>query len=271
VRAPGGKVVARVSGINSELPEFAVWGERGMDVFRRVEERAQRRSRYECIATVDPDTGAVADFAPVARDDPDRMRAAADRLRAAPLLAQDFALGRPQGYPPAGERPVEIFLYLDFFRHWQIAEQEVARVGARIKADEALSPPEVSGALRILLDFNRLSRAAPIVDAVLPALMRAANGQRDDRWQNAAYALRMVGDLRLRAGRARDALAAYEAALSLGVNPHRTQCAIRAAHAAQDLAAMRRHLSAYAERWPLPAPLVHLRDSLAPTAEGDSV
>ena len=254
----------------SDISEFATRGERGLDVFRRVEEQAQRRYRYSCIATVNPDTGAVAAYAPVAQKHPDRMRAAADRLAGSALLAHRFSLGNPQDYPVADMSgdPLQLFVYLDFCRLWQLGEQEFARIVTALDAGAALTSPEISNVLRLALDFNRIARVEPIIDQVLPRLMQIVRRQSDDNWQNAAYSLRMIGDLRLRADRPRDALAAYEAALALGKNPHRMGLAIQAAHAAQDWNAVKRHLRAFEARWPLPETLAPIKASLTPAPEG---
>ncbi|TVR50237.1 MAG: hypothetical protein EA386_00415 [Rhodobacteraceae bacterium] len=254
----------------SDISEFATRGERGLDVFRRVEEQAQRRYRYSCIATVNPDTGAVTAHAPVAQKHPDRMRAAADRLAGSALLAHRFSLGSPQEYPAADMSgdPLHLFVYLDFCRLWQLAEQEFARAVTALDTGAALTSPEISNVLRLALDFNRIARAEPIIERVLPDLMQATRTKTDDKWQNAAYSLRMIGDLRLRADRPQDALAAYEAALALGKNPHRMGLAIQAAHAAQDWDAAKRHLRAFEARWPLPDTLAPIKASLPPAPEG---
>ncbi len=254
----------------SGLGEFAALGERGVDIFRRTDEQNQRRYRYECIATVAPDTGEVTAFVPLAENHPERMRAAAQRLAETPLLSHGFALGNPHAYPQAGmtDQPLEVFIYLDFFRVWQVAEQEISRVAALLESGATLGPSETANVLRLLLDFNRLSRATPIIGHVLPSLMMAVTKQSDDKWQNTAYSLRMIGDLNFRAGRPHDALSAYEAALALGVNPHRSSLAIRAAHAAQDIEAMKRHLATYESRWPLPKALAQLKTRTLPTPEG---
>lgn len=255
----------------SGLGEFAALGERGVDVFRRLDEQSQRRYRYECMATVAPESGEVMAFVPLAENHPERMRAAAQRLAEAPLLSHEFALGNPHAYPKADRtvQPLEIFIYLDFFRVWQIAEQEIARVCGLLDNGGTLEPSETANVLRLLLDFNRLSRASVIIGQVLPSLMQAARTQGDDKWQNTAYSLRMIGDLNFRAGRPQDALTCYEAALALGVNPHRSGLAIRAAHAAQDTEAMQRHLATYEARWPLPNALAQLKSRTWPAHEGD--
>lgn len=253
------------------LGEFAALGERGVDIFRRVEEQNQRRYRYECIATILSDTGDVTAYVPFAENHPERMRAAARRFAETPLMSHGFALGTPHAYPPFGisDDPLDVFLYLDFCRLWQLAEQEIARLSNLLDSGAVPRPAETANVLRLLLDFNRLSRATPIIRHVLPSLMEAVANQSDDTWQNAAYSLRMVGDLQFRAGQPHDALAAYEASLALGVNPHRTGLAIRAAHAARNAEALQRHLAQFEARWPLPKSLAKLKPHTLPTPEGD--
>ncbi|TVS05897.1 MAG: hypothetical protein EA407_01320 [Rhodobacteraceae bacterium] len=254
------------------LDEFALSGERGIDVFRRVEDENHRRHRYECLSTVIPDSDEVRCFAPYARKFPERMRAAAHAYLESRFLAQRMAFGDPSTYPDSGvsERPIELFLYLDFFRSWQVGEQEIARVERALQQGTSLRPPEVSGVLRLLLDFNRLRRAAPIMNALWPMLNEAASLGAEDQWQNTGFALRMLGDLQRRSGRPERALAAYELSLALGVNAHRCGLAIEAAHEAGDRDAVKRHLATYEERWPLPEQLAEIKAGSAVTSIGGS-
>ncbi|MGY6548629.1 MAG: hypothetical protein ACXIU7_06445 [Roseinatronobacter sp.] len=289
-----------------DLTEFAVQGDLGVDVFRRVTEKNQRRARYECLATLSAEGAVIGAYHDIARHAPERMRAAARRLQTSAVLAQPISLAKPASYPraQASGPDLSVFLYLDFFRSWQVAEQEISRIerrllasGSRAAAPTAvvalpgaagassspraaarvsgpehgagqrpalgpsaldLSAPEISAVLRLLLDFNQIHRAAPILRGLVPELLaRAARGQ-EDRWQNTGFALRMCGDLRLRAGLPAPALECYEAALVLGDNAHRRGLAIRAAHAAQDHAALGRHLAAFRADWCLPEDLVQI-------------
>lgn len=254
-----------------QIADLAVAGDLGTDIFRRVDERNQRRYRYECIATlIDGDTRLIA-HTDSAADHAETIFALAEKLHAAGFLRLKFALGDPASYPRAEQigAPFALFLYLDFFRMWQIAEQEISRMSAILSAGESCDAPEISTMLRLLLDFNQIRRAAPVIDLVLPRLLKIAQSGRDDKWQNTGFSLRMIGDLQMRAGQPDAALAAYEASISLGDNPHRRGLAIRAADAAGKHAETMRHLAAYTGQWPLTAPLEKIRDRLAPDLPGD--
>ncbi|WP_071795815.1 hypothetical protein [Natronohydrobacter thiooxidans] len=246
----------------SAVAEFAVAGDIGLDVFRRVDDRNQRRYRYECIATVSGPSDRMIAHLDHASKHPERVQAAIERYRGTGFLQQGFALGQPASYPRAGGAgsPLTVFLYLDFFRMWQIAEQEIARMTALVPPDGGYSGPEISNVLKLLLDFNRLRSAEPLIAAFLPQLLDMAARGKDDKWENAAYALRMIGDLQMRNGQPAAALAAYEGSLTLGDNPHRRGLAIRAAHAAGDTGATSRHLEAYVSKWRLPEALQAIRE-----------
>ncbi len=254
-----------------QIADLAVTGDLGTDIFRRVDDRNQRRYRYECIATlVDDDTRLVA-HSDNAAHHADEIFELAAKLQAAGFLRHRFALGEPASYPRAEDigAPFALFLYLDFFRMWQIAEQEIARMSTVLSAGQSCDAPELSTMLRLLLDFNQIRRAEPLIGLALPRLLEVAQSGRDDKWQNAGFSLRMVGDLQMRAGQPDAALAAYSAAVSLGDNPHRRGLAIRAADAAGKRDETMRHLDAYIRRWPLTEPLEKIRDSLAPDMPGD--
>ncbi len=254
----------------SVMGEFALSGDRGIDVFRRIDDERHRRHRYECIATVMPETDSVEGFSSYARQNPDKMRHAARAFIGNGFLSQPICLGVPSSYPKAGaaESTLQLFLYIDFFRSWHIADQEIARVERTMAEARPLRPVDVSRVLKLLLDFNRLKRAAPFIQAVWPVLIQAAAQRVDDRWQNNGFALRIVGDLQRRSGHPDRALAAYEGALSLGMNPHRCGLAIQAAHEAGNVDAVRRHLTAFEEHWPLPETLSGIKAANETTTIG---
>jgi hypothetical protein len=255
----------------SAVAEFAVAGDMGLDVFRRVDDRNQRRYRYECIATVSGPSDSVIAHQDHAIRHPERVLAAVAQYSEAQILTQRFALGESASYPRAGQggTAFAVFQYLDFFRMWQIAEQEIARVTALVATGAACSGPEISAVLKLLLDFNRLRSAEQLISAFLPQLLEIAARGKDDKWENAAYALRMIGDLQMRSGQPAAALVAYEGSLALGDNPHRRGLAIRAAHGAGDRNATSRHLEAYARQWRLPEPLQAIRDAHAARQSGE--
>lgn len=252
--------------------EFALSGERGLDVFRRVEDESHRRHRYECIATVNLDGDVIRCFSPHARKHPERMRSAARAYAESGFLSRPMSLGDPSSYPDASmaARPFELFLYLDFFRAWLVGEHEIARVEKSLISGAALRPPEISGVLRLLLDFNRLTRAERIINTLWPMLSEAASLKAEDKWENTGYALRMLGDLQRRCGRPERALAAYELSLTLGMNAHRCGLAIEAAHEAGKNEAVLRHLGAYEARWPLPESLSEIKAGIDATSIGDT-
>ncbi|MCH8465284.1 MAG: hypothetical protein LAT78_01735 [Roseinatronobacter sp.] len=253
-----------------EIAEFAVRGDTGLDIFHRVDARSERRYHYECLATVLPegDSPRLMPYHPIARRHPERMFAAARRFGENPALMQAMALGDPASYPhPQDARArLEVFLYLDFLRLWQVGELEIARMRSNLQTGASVRPADISRLLRLLLDYNQIHAAAGFIPAMRPHLFQAAQTGRDDKWGNAAYALRMMGDLYARAGQQAEALAAYEGAISLGDNAHRRGLAIRAAHAAGNLAALQEHLTQYESKWSLPDDLAQLNPAIMPIA-----
>jgi hypothetical protein len=249
--------------VPKQIPEFAVQGQLGADVFRRVETPSERRHHYECIATViwTGTSPKILEYHNDASTQPQRMIAAALRLRDMSLLGRGFTLGNPSSYPlpDTPGTQLDLLLYLDFFRHWQIKALEIARVKTLIHTGGSLKPPEISRVFRLLLDFNQIEQAQFFIRAFSPYLYKIAEEKADDRWQNAAYALRMIGDLQLRSGQAAQSLKAYEASLTLGDNAFRRGLAIQAAFAAGDTEATLRHLQDYERQWPLPEPLAKIK------------
>ena len=246
---------------DDDLPEIAVHGERGIDLFQRLDDAGQRRASFRCIATLAPD-GVLADHAPEARRDPARLRALAEGLARDPVTAP-FSLGDAPGWPraaSAGGDPVRLFLYLDFFRAWQVADLAGNRLETQLARDPGLLPVEpgqIAGIVAPVFDFNRLARGQRLAAALVPLLaQRIATPEfRDDRHGGTGYALRMLGDLCLRADDPRLALACFETAVNAGDNPFRRRKAIEAARAAGDTDAAARHRAGYAARWVLPPDL----------------
>lgn len=251
---------------DDDLPEFAVHGEQGIDLFQRLDDEDQRRTRFRCIATLGPD-GVLRDHAPEAGRQPGPLRALAESLAADPVAAA-FSLGDPRGWPraaTAGGDPLRLFLYLDFFRAWQVADLAGTRLEAQLAADPAalpVEPGQIAGAIAPVFDFNRLARGQRLARALVPVLARriATPGFRDDLHGGTGYALRMLGDLCLRAGDPGQALACFETAVAAGDNPFRRRKAIEAARAAGLAEAVARHRAAFAGRWTLPDDLAADRD-----------
>ena len=249
------------------IAEFAIRGEGGIDLFRRVEEPDKRRSRFECIATLPCADDALwpegdARFIFHTRPTP-QLRAAARhavaRLRANPALAALLRLGDLRSFPVGAG--FDGFVYLDFLRAWMLADMTIARAETALAAAEAPDLPMISTVLRLLLDFNQQARGRAFCDAALPGLLArvAPRTARADRHGNLAYALRLAGDLLLRTGDPVRALEAHEAAVMMGENRFRRRRAIDAARAAGDAAALERHLALFARHWPLPDDLARLR------------
>lgn len=238
-----------------DLPEIALVGERGIDIFLRRDDAGQRRARFSCIATVAE--GRVQDHDPGAHRDPARLQALAQRLSGDPLLAP-LSLADPGSWPPIrGSDPIRVFLYLDFLRAWQVAEVAADRLQRQLAADPAtlpLEPGKLAGAVAPLFDFNRLARAIELARLALPVLDRrlADSAHADDKTGTTGFALRMLGDLCLRGGAAALALTCFETAIATGDNPHRRRRAIEAANALGDIDAAGRHRAAFAVRWTLP-------------------
>ena len=239
-----------------DLPDFAIRGECGIDIFRRLDQEGQRRVRFRCVATVAD--GRVIDHDPGTRSDPARARALAEALATDPM-ARPIGLADPASWPRAARDgdPIRLFLHLDFLRAWQVADLAIDRLIRQITADPSalpLEPGKLSGAVAPLMDFNRLSRAVDLATLALPILdaRMAAPGFADDKAGGTGFALRMLGDLCLRRSEAVLALRCFEGAIVAGDNSHRRRRAIEAAVAAGDAAAAERHRAAYAARWTLP-------------------
>ncbi len=264
--------------LDTGLPLLALGGDRGIDVFRRADNAAQRRIRYECIATL-PQT---ADAGTPASDErpaliehlPRACRPAAplwraiEAYRASTVLHTPILLGNPPAYPAAaapGER-LTLMMGFDFLRARMVAEIAVEQFERKVKRDSAVvlgAVAETNSVLQLLLDFNMIGRGLPLVrELVAPLVQRVATpGFVDGGGQTLGYALRMAGDLLLRADDAALALVSFEGSVAAGDNPHRRRRAIAAAQAANDKQALQRHLHALAERGPLPDDLTAMDEA----------
>jgi len=249
-----------------ELPEFAVQGERGIDLFVRLDDPGQRRAQFRCIATLVEGPAGLIDHAPDERRDLAALTALAQRLASDPL-AQPLSLTDATGWQglTALNDPIRAFLLLDFLRAWLVADLAASRFQAALGASAqslTLEPGKLAGAIAPLFDFNRLTRAQAVAGLLLPLLEPriASPGFRDDGSGSIGYALRMLGDLCLRAANPALALRCFEAAVGAGDNPFRRRRAIEAARVAANREAATRHRSAYAARWRLPNDLAEDAD-----------
>ena len=280
--------------MNLDLPDFAVRGARGVDIFRRREDPQHRRARYTCLATVlDAGTPPGA-FAQALRHADGRLMlchspgvarqatslwAAADRLAGSAVLNAPIRLGDATSYP-AGDTGgdtggytggAELFAHIEFLRERLLADMTLTRFQAALQAAPgaaaAMDGGDIAGPLRLALDFNMTRRGAALTAALQPLLVaRATTPDLPTALvEPTGYALRLLGDLRLRAGdagAAAQALALFQAALTLGENPFRRRRVIEAAAAAARPQTALAHLQAWPAKPPLPDDLRALGDAL---------
>jgi hypothetical protein len=217
--------------LSDRLPDLAVRGEAGIEVYERQDLPDQRRGRFRCLGAVGPDGRAWPYEAGVT---PARLVAAAAAL---PPDGLALDLADATSFPAPGADPLMLMLRIDFLRARTLAAQVAARFAAALARDAAAAVAEAgpfAAQVAAVYDFNRLAIGAALARAALPALPeRMEDGH--------GFALRMLGDLALRGGEARLALACFEAALAAGDNPHRRARARAAAEALGDQAALARH------------------------------
>jgi len=237
--------------LGDELPDLAVRGEGGIDIFHRQDLPDQRRSRFRCLGRVPDRPGEAPEaYEPEAQRDPDRLLRAARALAAAPGLGHPFALTDATSFPAtagAGD-PMLLFLRIDFLRAWTLADLGLARLQTALASDPVPlmdRPGQLAAQVAPAYDFNRISAGIMLARSVLPALPPP------DRCEDGhAWALRMLGDLALRGDAAQLALDCFEAAIAIGDNPHRRARAHAAARALGDPAAITRHAPAPAGATP---------------------
>lgn len=256
--------------LEADLPDLAVRGSRGIDIFRRHDDAGQKRVRYECLATfaAGPEDE-VHDALPLQRHNPAvnpaRMRAALARFRETPALHLSFTLSDSRSYPALADprNRLALFHYLDFLRARSVACIAVEAFAARVR--EAPDPAarhfaDTQQALKLMADFNLLEQAEALCPVLSPRVIARLDAPAfaEDSSQSTGFSLRLLGDLWLRLDKASQALPCFEAAVRAGDNPFRRRKAIEAAHAAGDDQALRRHLDALARRGALPADLAAL-------------
>lgn len=260
--------------LETDLPELALAGDRGIDLFRRVEDAGQRRVTYECIATAHPappeSAARLEVFAPHACREPDRLWQAVARYQNAPGLHQAFAFGHPPGYPSMHDPATRLALFqcLEFFRTRLVADLTIVRYEEKFNADPERAArffAETAGTLKLLVDFNMLVRARPIRETLAPLVIARvqAPGFVEDGDQATGFSLRLLGDLCLRDDAPEAALACFEAAIAAADNPFRRRKAIAAAQALGDTGTCLAHIDSFAQTGRIPADLAALRQSLA--------
>lgn len=215
------------------LPDLAVRGERGIDIFERQDLPGQRRARFRCLGRV-LEGGATEAFEP--EGNPRRLTAAAEGLAAAPALSAPLSLTDANAFPAiaALPDPMALFVRVDFLRAWALADLGLARFLADPGAVYARQN-QFAAQVALAYDFNRISIGVTLARALLPA--RPAP---DDSDETLGFGFRMLGDLALRGAESELALSCFEAALAIGDNPHRRARARAAALAAGDAAALER-------------------------------
>jgi len=231
----------------------------GTDFFARHQDDGQRRARYSCLATLAAD-GTLNRHEEGENLTDDALQALARDAGQDTSLLGAFALGDQTTWPrlAAAANPLRVFLYLDFFRAWQVADLAAERFQMQLRtAPDTLLEDigHLPAAIMPLYQFNMTQRARDVARDLLPALAARLNRGRitRERADQAGYALRMLGDLCLRARTPEQAQVVFSLACDLGDNPFRRKKAIEAALAAGQTDTARRHVQRYGARWPVPA------------------
>lgn len=257
--------------LETDLPELAFAGDRGIDLFRRVEDADQRRVTYECIATAHPSESGqrLEVFIPPACRQPERLWQAVARYQNAPGLHQAFAFGHPPDYPSMRDPATRLALFqcLEFFRTRLVADLTIVRYEEKLAADPQRAVrfyAETTGALKLLLDYNMLDRARPVRETLAPLVIGRvrAPGFVEDGDQATGFSLRLLGDLCLRDDAPAAALACFEAAIAAGDNPFRRRKAIAAAQVLGDTDTCLAHIDSFAQAGRIPPDLADLRQTL---------
>ena len=251
---------------------FALRGRGRVDVFLRFEDISQNRARFRCIGMFKgtDDTAPFIDFEPHVGRDIVLLTASIQHQLVNPILTQAFSLCDVSTWPKATNAgdPLELFLYLEFFRAWQVGDLAVNQLISKLTRDPVRytpKPGEVGATLAPIFDYNRMETGVAIAKLMEPVLRLRVNsvGFRDDKAGSTGYGLRMLGDLCLRADDPTLALACFETCIKAGDNPFRRRKAIEAAAAAQSTDRLAAHVQDYQAKWKLPADLSHLANERA--------
>lgn len=249
--------------------EFAIKGEHGLDIFERIDDTGHKRARFHFIATVPDGVASAAELAKLPGFESGARTAEqvfqiAKAFTDDPVLTTPFALAAVPTWPIAAQSdaPLRLFLYVEFFRAWQVTDMAARRLIAQAETDPAMLvrlPPSLPGQILPCMEFNLIHHARPIARLVLKAL-----SDQDEQIagnDDIAFALRMLGDLCRRAGDFPLALTCFERSIEQGDNPYRRIKAIEAAYLAEDLTALAHHGEAYRAKWPLPEQLARLLEA----------
>ena len=238
---------------------LAVQGDAGIDLFRQIENAEQARLRYVCVATQAGD-GALTVHEPAHAGTEDERAAALTLLAQTPALTQPFALADTRSHPDFADPALRfvLLLYQDFFRARAVACMSATLFARRLDDPQALvaDPGAVTGAVRAMVEMNLLAPTRALRERLVAML--TATPIPASSAEHLAYALRMLGDLSLRAGEPGLAMAAHDGAVQVADNPHRRRRAIEAAVQAGDHGRAARHLRDFAAKWPRPADLAAL-------------
>lgn len=270
---------APTKAISEATTEIVIRGERGLELFVCLDDAQQNRARFRCTAMMTGDAAdqdgseQFVDFEPHWQRNPERVVARMQAMADDPAATQGFSWLESPLWPraSAARDPLLVFVYTAFFRAWQVADLALHRLESQLGADLGalpLEPARIAAAVAPAFDFNRLAHGVALARTIEP-ILRARIAQpafRDDKAGATGYALRMLGDLCLRAGNAEQALTCYETAIAAGDNPYRRRKAIEAAQASGDPARVAAHLQAYGARWPLPEDLAALKAGPQPEA-----
>lgn len=255
--------------IDDSTLEFAVKGKHGLDIFERIDDAGHKRARFRFIASVPNGVTDAAELAKQPGFEPGSRTAQqileiAERFNADPSLSAPFELGTVSSWPIAAqsEAPLRVFLYVEFFRAWQVTDMAVRRLIDRATATPAMLvqlPSSLPGHILPCLEFNLVHHAPHLARLVLNAL--ADQEEKITGSDDMAYSLRMLGDLCRRAGDFKLALTCFEQSIDQGDNPYRRLKAIEAAYLAKDPTAVTLHSEAYRAKWPLPEQITRLLEA----------
>lgn len=262
--------------------EFAIQGERGIDLFRRQDDTAAKRARFECIGCVlttpsgtEPNGTEVLDFSASALDTPSpKLAQLAATLADDPVLDAPFRLGDLRSWPSVTQSPDPLrpFLYLEFFRAWQIADIALRRFLTQIETDPntlPATPHALPQAVTPAFQFNRLELGTRMARLALPVLSARLEqfGNAQDAVLGVGYALRMLGDIALRAADFDLALACFEMSVAYGDNQHRRRKTLETAYLMGDPEIFERLASAFEARWGQAEWLTQIRQNLSGSHE----